>query len=192
MGEKLRGGRGAPGAMQGEGIARRSVLRQRRISGDDLRRADDVKARSHQRRHVQCLADVAGRIGPIRMLVEECAARRKIEQRSTSQHRQSAVYSRPSENRSPRMHRVTLHLSTLDGRATRLVAALVQMVTRKLQSIPIPSRFRAHVPNRLFQISLHDIDQLLRRCRLRGILGPVLVQHVEPDVPLNQFGHQSI
>ncbi len=49
------------------------------------KRADKVKPGSRQRRHVQRLADVAGGIGPIRMFVEERAARRKIEQRGASQ-----------------------------------------------------------------------------------------------------------
>jgi hypothetical protein len=77
-GEKLSGGRCAPGAMQRKGIAWRRVLWQRRIPGDDLRSPDQIKPRGRQRRHVQRLADMAGGIGPIRMLVEEGAARRKI------------------------------------------------------------------------------------------------------------------
>ena len=95
--------------MQGKRIARRYVTRQRRIPGDDLRRADEIKVCGHQRRHVQRLANVAGRVGPvrIRMLVEERPARREIEQRSASQHRQRAVCGRPSENGSPRVHVAT-------------------------------------------------------------------------------------
>ena len=73
----LGGGRCASGAMQGKGIAWRRVLRQRRIPGDDLRRAGEIKPGGRQRRHVQRLADMAGGIRPIRMLVEERAARRK-------------------------------------------------------------------------------------------------------------------
>jgi hypothetical protein len=81
----LSGGRSAPGAMQREGIARRYMLRQRRIPGNDLRRADKIKPRRRQRRHMQRLANMAGRIGPICMLVEQGAARCKIEQRSASE-----------------------------------------------------------------------------------------------------------
>jgi hypothetical protein len=95
--------------MQGEGIAWRNVPQQRRIPGDELRCANEIKVRGHQRRHMQRLADVAGRIRPIRipMLVEEGTARRKVEQRSTSQHRQCAVHGRSSENGSPRRHQAT-------------------------------------------------------------------------------------
>ncbi len=81
-GDKLGGGRGASGAMQRKGIAWRCVLRQRTIPGYDLRLADEVQPGSRQRGHVQRLADMARGIGPIRMLVEERAARCKIEQRT--------------------------------------------------------------------------------------------------------------
>ena len=108
--------------MKGEGIAWRCVLRQRRIPGDDLRRADQVKPRGRQRRHVQRLADMAGVLGSIRMLVEQRSARRKIEQRSASQQRQRAARSHLPENRFLRMHLSTLYLSILDVRAGGLVA----------------------------------------------------------------------
>ena len=84
--------------MQGEGIAWRRVLRQRGIPGDDLRRAGEIKPGGCQRWHVQCLADVAGGIRPIRMLVEERAARRKKEQSSAGKHRQRAACYASSEN----------------------------------------------------------------------------------------------
>ena len=113
---ELSGGRGAPGAMQREGITRRYVLWQRRIPCDDLKRADKVKPRCRQRRHMQRLANMAGRIGPIRMLVEQGAARCKIEQRSASQKRQRATRSVRSEDSSPVVHRATVYLSTSDGR----------------------------------------------------------------------------
>lgn len=77
-GEDLSGGRRAPGAMQRKGIAWRCVLCQRRIPSDDLRSPDQIKPRGRQRGHVQRLADMAGGIGTIRMLVEKGAARRKI------------------------------------------------------------------------------------------------------------------
>ena len=94
--------------MQREGIAWRCVLRQRSIPGDDLGRADEVQPRGRQRRHVQRLAHMAGGIGPIRMFVEERAARRKIQQRRKGQQRQSAVHASSSENGSTRVHRATL------------------------------------------------------------------------------------
>src|SRR5882762_7010628 len=112
--KELGRGRCAPGAMQGKGIAGRGVLGQRRMPGDDLWRDDEVQPRSRQRRHVQHLADMAGGIGPTRMLVEESAARSKIKQRDRSQQRQRAAPNRSSENSFPRMHLSTLYLSTLD------------------------------------------------------------------------------
>src|SRR5260370_16667207 len=109
-GEKLRGGRCAPGAMQRKGIAWGCVLRQRRIPGNDLRRADKVKPGSRQRRHVQRLADVAGGIGPILMFVEERAPRRKIEQRGASQQRQRVAPNPSPQNGYPPFH--NHHLSS--------------------------------------------------------------------------------
>ena len=108
--------------MQGEKIAWGGVLRQRRKPRDHLRRADEIQQRSRQRRHVQRLADMAGSVGPIRMLVEERAARCKIEQRSASQQRQRAAHSHSPENSFLRIHLSTLHLSTLDARTNGLVA----------------------------------------------------------------------
>src|SRR5712664_3083682 len=110
-GDKSGDGRCAPGAMQREGIAWRCVLRQRRIPGNDLRRADKVKPGSRQRRHVQRLADVAGGIGPIRMFVEERAARRKIEQRGASQQRQRVAHNRSPENGYAPVHKRHLSLT---------------------------------------------------------------------------------
>ena len=91
-------GRCASGAMQGKRVTRGRTLRQRRIPGDDLRCAGEIKPGGCQRWHVQCLADVAGGIRPIRMLVEERAARRKKEQSSAGKHRQRAACYASSEN----------------------------------------------------------------------------------------------
>src|SRR5713226_2988210 len=108
--------------MQRKGMAWRYVLRQRRIPSDHLRRADQVQPGSRQRRHVQRLANMAGVLRPIRMLVEERTARRKIEQRGASQQRQRAARNRSPENPFLRIHLSTLYLSTLDARTNRLVA----------------------------------------------------------------------
>jgi hypothetical protein len=108
--------------MQRKGIAWRCVLRQRTIPGYDLRLADEIQTRSRQRRHVQRLADMAGSVGPIRMLVEERTARSEIEQRGASQQRQRAAHSHSPENSFLRIHLSTLYLSTLDAQANRLVA----------------------------------------------------------------------
>src|SRR6266478_2828870 len=77
-GKELNSRRRASGAMQREEIACRHVLRQRRIPGDDLRCAAEVQPCSRQRRHMQRLADMAGSIGPIRVLVEERTARGEV------------------------------------------------------------------------------------------------------------------
>ena len=114
--------RRASGAMQREGIARRHVLRQRRKPGDNLKRAGKIQPGSRQRRHVQRLADMAGRIGPIRMLVEKGAARGEIKQRRTSYQRQRAAHHASPENRSPQIHLSTLYLITFDGPIGGLVA----------------------------------------------------------------------
>ena len=81
---ELRGGRGAPGAMQRKRIARRQMLRDRKRPGDNLRRADEVQWGRRQRRHVQRLANMAGGVRTLRVFVKETAARRKIQQRGAS------------------------------------------------------------------------------------------------------------
>ncbi len=98
------------------------MVRQRRKPGDNLKRVGKIQPGSRQRRHVQRLADMAGRIGPIRMLVEERTARGKIDQRRTSYQRQRAAHLASPENRSPQIHLSTLYRSTLDVRTSGLVA----------------------------------------------------------------------
>jgi hypothetical protein len=106
-------------------ISWRRVLWQRGVPGDDLRCADEVQPGSRQRVQVQRLANVASRIGPVGMLVEERAARRKKEQRGACENRQRAAYSGSPENGFLRLHLSTLYCSTLDGGLTRLVAGSV-------------------------------------------------------------------
>jgi hypothetical protein len=108
--------------MQRKGIASRCVLRQRRKPRNHLRCADEIQPGSRQRRHVQRLADMASVLGSIRMLVEERAARDKIEQCGASQQRQRAAPNISSENSSMQIHVFTLYLSTFDVRKPRLVA----------------------------------------------------------------------
>src|SRR5216684_4254839 len=121
-GEELSGRRCASGAMQRKGIAWRCVLRQRRKPRDHLRRADEIQPGSRQRRHVQRLADMASVLRSIRMLVEERAARDKIEQCGASQQRQRAARSPSPENCFLQIHLSTLYLTTLDGPMCNLVA----------------------------------------------------------------------
>ena len=54
---------------------------------------------------MQRLADMAGRIEPMRMLVEKRAARRKKEQRGASKQRQRAARNCPPENGYPPVHK---------------------------------------------------------------------------------------
>jgi len=63
------------------------MLRQRRMPSDKFGRAAQVQPGRCQDRHMQHLADMAGGIGTVRVLVEERAARGKIEQRSARQER---------------------------------------------------------------------------------------------------------
>jgi hypothetical protein len=63
------------------------MLRERSISGDQLRSGDEVERSRGQHGHVQRLADVASRLRSTRMLVEQAAARRKIQQDGARQHR---------------------------------------------------------------------------------------------------------
>ena len=70
--------------MKGKGIARRCVLRERRIPGNDLRRADEIEPCSCQRGHVQRLADMAGIVGALGVSVGERRANREVQQRAAS------------------------------------------------------------------------------------------------------------
>jgi hypothetical protein len=108
--------------MQRKRIARCRVLRQRRIPGDSLGRADQVQPGGCQGGHVQRLAYVARGIGSICVLVKKGAARGKIEQRSASQQRHEAASSVSPETGYPQVHKPTLQLSTLDVRLSALVA----------------------------------------------------------------------
>ena len=114
-GMELSDGRSAPRAMQTEGIAWRNVLWQRRIPGDEFRCAGKIKPRSRQRRHMQRLANMAGGIRPVRMLVQQRSARRKKEQRGAGQQRQALPHNCSSEQDSHRVHRTEIYLSTTRG-----------------------------------------------------------------------------
>lgn len=110
---ELRGRRGAPGAMQRKRIARSCVLRERKMPGDELRRADQVKRGRRQRRHVQRLANMASRVRTLGMFVQEAAARREIQKRGASQQRHSSAHSCPSRHDSHQVHHTAIYLSTM-------------------------------------------------------------------------------
>lgn len=94
--------------MQCKWIAWSIVLRQRRKAGDELRRANKIRAGLGQRRHMQRLANVASGVGTIRVMVKERAARAKVQQRHKGQQRQCASQTRSSEDASRGMHLATL------------------------------------------------------------------------------------
>ena len=74
--------------MQRKRIAWRRMLRQRSISGDQLWGCDEIKRSRGQHRQVQRLANVTSVLRTARVMVEEAAARREIQQHRASQHRQ--------------------------------------------------------------------------------------------------------
>ena len=74
----LRGGRGAPGAMQGKRITRGRVQRERGIPSNKLGGADEIERRRRQRRHVQRLANMARCVRTLRVLVKEATARGEV------------------------------------------------------------------------------------------------------------------
>jgi hypothetical protein len=90
--------------MQREGIAWSRMLRERKIPGDKLRRADEIERGRCQRRHVQRLANMASGIGAFAVFVKETAARGKVQQRSASQQRQCAAHSCPFKQESKAIH----------------------------------------------------------------------------------------
>jgi hypothetical protein len=108
--------------MQSKGIAWRYVLRQRRIPGDDLKRADETKPRGCERRHVQRLADMARGIRAICVLMEKRRASGEIEQHRAAKHRQRAADRRSAENGCRQTHQATIQRTTLDGSRTDSVA----------------------------------------------------------------------
>jgi hypothetical protein len=110
---KLRGRRRSRSAVQRKRIARRSMLRQRSISGDQFGRGNEIERRSGLHGHVQRLADVASVFRPIRMLVEQAAARREIQQHGASQHGQRPAHVCPSENSPSQLHDLPVSVTPL-------------------------------------------------------------------------------
>jgi len=90
--------------MQRKRIARRGTPRERRISRDYLGDSDKVQCRRGQHGRMQRLADVASGFRPVRMLVQQAAARREVQQHSAGQHRENPVRPGASENSSTRFH----------------------------------------------------------------------------------------
>ena len=90
--------------MEGEGIVWRGVPRRRGIPGDDYRRMAKGQPRRCQGRHVKNLAEMAGDIGAMRVLVKYGGANGKIQQSSASQQRHGAARKQLSRIDPPRAH----------------------------------------------------------------------------------------
>jgi hypothetical protein len=103
-GWKLRGRRRSRSAVKRKSVARRNLLREPSVSGDQLGCGDEVESRRGQHGHVQRLADVASSIRAIIMLVQEAAARREIQQHRARQHRERPARQSPSEDSSAPLH----------------------------------------------------------------------------------------
>jgi len=110
--------------MQRKRIARRSMLRERRISCDQLGDNDEVECRRGQHRHVQRLADVASGLRTIGVLVKQAPARREIQQHGASQHGHRPAHACPSENSPAQLHDLSVSVTPL----TRQPAEGVQKV----------------------------------------------------------------
>jgi hypothetical protein len=88
---------------------------ERSKPGDQLGSGNEVKRSSGQHRHVQRLADVASSFRPARMMVEQAAARCKVQQNGASHDRQRPMRDGPSEDSPTRMHKAPNQPSTLDA-----------------------------------------------------------------------------
>ena len=74
------------------------------MAGDQLGSGNQVERSRGQHGHVQRLADVASGLRTTRMLVEQAAARRKIQQNGASQYSQRTARQGPTEYSSTRFH----------------------------------------------------------------------------------------
>jgi len=135
---KLRGRRRSRSAVERKRIARRSLLRERRISCDQFGNSDEVEGRRGQHGRMQRLADVASGFRTIRMLVEQAPARREIQQHGASQHGHRTAYAGPSENSPTQLHGLPVSVTPL----TRQAAEWVQ----KVDPYPIPLLDPATIP----------------------------------------------
>jgi hypothetical protein len=89
------------------------MLRERRISCDQLGDSDEVEGRRGQHRRMQRLADVASVFRTIRMLVEEAPARREIQQPGASQQGHRPAHACPSENSPTQLHVLPVSVTPL-------------------------------------------------------------------------------
>jgi hypothetical protein len=94
----------------------------------NLRSGSNSAERYCERWSVKRLANVANRVRPAIVLVQQAAAAREVQQRQADKRRANApicycaARRRSSEDEPLRIHKATLQLSTLDGRESKLVA----------------------------------------------------------------------
>jgi hypothetical protein len=84
--------------VKGEGFRWSSSFGERGTPGDVLRFRDQLHRRNGQRGHVQRLADVAGRIRPACVFVQEHSAPGEIQERHAAQDGQRAPQTPLPEN----------------------------------------------------------------------------------------------
>jgi len=80
------------------------MLRERSISGDRFGGGNEVKGGRGQHGQVQRLADVASVLSATRMLVEQAAASRKIQQNGARQHCDRSARQSPPEDSPAQFH----------------------------------------------------------------------------------------
>ena len=115
------------------------MLRERRIASDQLRGGDKVQSSRGQRWHMQRLANVASGLRTTRVMVEQAAARREIQQNGTSQHGYRAPHTGPSENGPTRLHDLPASVTPLTRQPAEWVQKVDPCPVRFLDPATIPS-----------------------------------------------------
>lgn len=130
--------------MKGKRISRRHVLWRGRIPGNEYRRGAQAQARCRQSRHVQGLAEMAGGIRTIGVLMENGGPNREIQQSSARQQRHRAASKHSPRVGPPHTHEWTPQLSTVRRKRNRFVcnrychrlAALISNRPLRYRSVP--------------------------------------------------------
>lgn len=107
--------------MKGERISWRRVLWRGRIPGNEYRRGAQTEAGGRQSRHVQGLAEMAGGVRTIRVLMKNGGPNRKIQQSSARQQRHRAASKHSPRVGPPQTHEWTPKLSTVRRKSNRFV-----------------------------------------------------------------------
>lgn len=91
------------------------MLRERRVSRDQLGSGDQVKSSRGQHRHMQRLANVASGFRAVCVLVQEAAARCEIQQDGASKHGKRPARNSPSEHSHTHCMTFSISLTPLDA-----------------------------------------------------------------------------